>query len=429
MKRLLLLFSLTLVVSAAQAQVQPDATQRAALDTFTTRNGDSWRIRWNEQTGTPASIFWGKTRPFMGAPLEAAKAFLIENRDLFKMQPDLADLTHVRTQEHRGIYHVKFQQTYQGLPVDGAEYLVHIHEDGGVDMANGVYYPAIQAPTQPSLTEAAALRIAQSDLGADVALSDDVTSELVVYPGDALFHLAWKLRLSSPNLPGSWIYYVDALSGEILYHRTDYREATLTESGGPLTLERAPMEPVHFARAASSTVTGQGYVYATHPGLIATTDSSSLPRLDGSGYLRGTYVTVTNFETQDAFDTGDQFFYIPSNTHFDEVNVYYHVDRFRNDYINALGTLSLGQITSRVHLKSANASFTAPLMLNIGDAIDLFGNPFGCCSDFAQEDKIIYHEYMHSVSFNLSSISGGGTGETAAINEGLSDYFPRFVHR
>ncbi|QXD15826.1 hypothetical protein GQ464_002435 [Rhodocaloribacter litoris] len=251
MKRLLLFFTLTfLALAPASAQPQPDTAQRAALDAFTARHGASWHIRWNEHTGTPASIFWGKTLPFTGTPLEAARTFLQENHKLFKMRSDLSDLTHIRTQAHRGIHHVKFQQTYQGLPVEGAEYLVHIHEDGGVDMANGTYYPTIQAPTRPALTEAAALRIAQSDLGNDVALQDGSTGELVVYPGDAQFHLAWKLRLSSETPPDAWIYYVDALSGAVLHKRSDYRELAVLGSGARLTLEPASRLPEPVAPGA-----------------------------------------------------------------------------------------------------------------------------------------------------------------------------------
>jgi Zn-dependent metalloprotease len=375
MKRLLLLFVLTFLIPApASAQNQPDAAQRVALDAFTARHGDSWRVRWNERTGTPASIFWGKTRPFKGSPVEAARAFLRENRELFGMPPDLSDLRHIRTQTRLGINHVKFQQTYQGLPVVGAEYLVHVHEDGGVDMANGVYYRAVRAPTRPALTATAALRIARTDLGPGVVWQNE-ESKLVVYPGDAQFHLTWKLRLSGESLPDSWIYYVDAVSGGVLRKQRDYREVASLTSGAKLTFDATSPRLRHTAHTASSVATGQGYVFQTHPGLNSSTVSRSLPRLDGSGYLHGTYVMVSNLVSADAFDAGNQFFYTASNTHFDEVNVYYHVDRFRNNYINALGSLSLGQVTARVHLREANAGFNAPLTIDFGDSIDLLGNP------------------------------------------------------
>ncbi len=242
MKKLLATFFFTIVLLApASAQVQPDAAQRAAKDAFTARHGNTWFIRWNETTGTPASIFWGKTQPFEGTPLEAARAFLLENRKLFKMKPGLSDLEHVRTQERRGIYHVKFQQTYRGLPVDGAEYLVHIHEDGGIDMVNGAYYPTVAAPTRPVVTETAALGIAQTDLGNEVELAEEDASELVVYPDDARFHLAWKLHLTAENLLGAWVYYVDAINGKVLHKRSDVREIAPLRSGARLTLKRSPL--------------------------------------------------------------------------------------------------------------------------------------------------------------------------------------------
>ena len=159
---------------------------------------------------------------------------------------------------------------------------------------------------------------------------------------------------------------------------------------------------------------GEGAVYVTHPGLISVTDTLALPRLVGNGTLNGTHVEVDNLVSSNAYESNNVFNYPPTNTHFDEVNVYYHVDRFREDYIKTLGNISLGKVTAQVHFEEANAKFVAPATLKIGDSFDLLSDPIPGGNDFAHEDKIMYHEYMHAVSYDISAIEGTATGETGA---------------
>ncbi len=130
-----------------------------------------------------------------------------------------------------GMMHVKMQQVYQGLPVYGAEVILHA-TSGQIDLLTGLPYPT------PGLTDLSpALASSQA---AGIALNNlrDLTSvhaldpsqqallkyngpltELVIYPKDRdpkqLF-LAWHVTLR-PNFLERWEYFIDARTGSILH--------------------------------------------------------------------------------------------------------------------------------------------------------------------------------------------------------------------
>ena len=383
----LLLLSLSLITAFAQ-----DSTQISAWNNFKTKNPGNWEIRWDKKTGTPAAIYMGKTKQYKGDAKDIASSFLKENSSLLKAKADLSDLKFVQVQRHRDIDHVKFQQTYHGIPIEGAEYMVHILSDGSIDMINGTYYPAIQVSGNAVISTQEAFRIAIKDLGDNTLIRGDTSSTLIIYPKDDVFYLTWKLLIPAEVPYGDWIYYVDASNGNILLKLNDIRD-----------------------------VTGFGNVYPTHPGLSYVTNVS-LPRLDGTGYLRGSYANVLNNVTGRAYSANNTFNYSSDDTHFDEVNVYYHIDRYRGNFLGGLGFNS-GQITATVHVNYSpgpNNSWFSPYtgQLYFGD-----GTPSQGFYDFAKEDKIIYHEYTHSMSYSIAHLYYDYT-ESGAIEEGNADYFP-----
>ena len=395
--------ALFLVVSSAYGQVEPDSIRRAAWEQFESQQGSDWEINWNEKTGTPASIVSGRTKPYSGPPDKAAEAFLKENYGLFGMQPDLSSLKLDTVRQVRNVRHVRFQQTYQGLPVYDAEYLVHLLTDGRVVMANGNYYPDIEASTTPRVSEKTAQKVALDDLGGNVELSGDVSGRLVVYPKDEQFHLAWELNV--PLAPfGGWVYFVDAGSGDVLDRLNELVD-----------------------------VTGTGKVYPVYPNYSSSPSAitKSLYRLDGTGYLRGTYANVVNDENARAHSSSHTFSYSTTHTHFDEANLYYHIDKFRSTYINNLADantpLGFTQITAHAHSThpthgDLNAWFdrsSSTRGIYFGDA-----SSSSSYNDFAKEDKVIYHEYGHAVIYYQNSgIRSDNRNEEGSISEGVPDYF------
>jgi Zn-dependent metalloprotease len=334
-------------------------------------------------------------KTYQGSPEQAGRDFLADNAALFGFA-NIENLAHKETKRHRGIQHVTFNQTVHGVPIYEAEYQVHLRPNGKVDMANGTYYPNVEVSTSPSISKASAIQTAKSDNewleGADL----QTNSELVIYRTEEQFHLAWKLELYSELTLVNWLYMVDAHSGEVLY------KLDLT-----------------------TPVTGDGDVYPTHPGISSITNKD-LFRLNGSGNLNGVYVTVKNDDGSEAYSGSNSFQYNSSNTHFDEANLYYHVDDFRHNFIEQIDDGSLGFTKLEAHAHAyhnvygdLNAWFHRPNKdIYFGDAASS-----GLYNDFAKEDKVIYHEYGHAVIYDIKSGITSSDDEEGGISEGLPDYW------
>ena len=174
-------------------------------------------------------------------------------------------------------------------------------------------------------------------------------------------------------------------------------------------------------------VTGDGDVYPTDPNFSSVTDES-LYRLNGSGYLRGTWAYSVNDATSNAYSSNNSFQYSQGNTHFDEANLYWHIDQFRANFINTLdnGNLTLGQIEAHAHATipgygDLNARFCrdcSPKQLDFGDA-----SSSSSYNDYAKDDKVIYHEYSHAVIYHINSGIESTINEEGGISEGTPDYF------
>jgi len=178
---------------------QADSLQKVVWQQFQGQNGAKWRIRWSKTTGLPVSVWLGETKKaYTGSAEQSARAFLADYQTLFGFV-SLNQLKYVRTQTNRGISHVTFNQTVNGVPVYDAEFKVHIRQDGHVGMANGYYYPNIKVSTTPGITASDSGQTAQTDLGSSVKATVPVTSSALVIYRDrkSQFHLAWKLILVS----------------------------------------------------------------------------------------------------------------------------------------------------------------------------------------------------------------------------------------
>jgi Zn-dependent metalloprotease len=415
------------VIFAANSQtVYTDLNSKNAWEDFRERHGSQWQIRWNERTDLPRSIHFGQTESYHGTPEEAAYTFLREHDSLFGFG-ESTDLRHVRTQPNRNMFHVTFKQFHEEIPVFKAVYKVHLNRSGQVDMANGFYYPGIEISTTPSVSEISAEETARDDLDSAREYDLDTNSELIVYPMDEGFHLAWKIVLRAEREFVNWLYMVDAHTGEILT-TTNRVMHTLPYNS---TVKKVEKENIHTIVSNPalmlSTTNGSGNAFSGVPNQGSENPGQvTLPRLNtNSDYLIGTYVDVDNLDsgTGRAESINKEYFYYidtPPEPNFDEVNVYYHVDRFRNNYINGLSPSNPGftQIEALVHGNSDNASFQAPGLISFG-----YG-PSSDYNNFAWDAQVIFHEYTHAVFYHLNEDAHSSSNDEAgAINEGLSDYF------
>lgn len=375
-----------------------DSIRQAAWQQFKSQNGPEWQITWNERTGVPLTVFSGTSKKsYQGSPEQAARSFLKEYAGLFGMRADLSDLKLDRTNTRKGITHVRFQQTYKNIPVWEGDYLVHLNSDGRIEMVNGNYYPSIQSSTSPGFGESAARQTALDDLGSSVSLHGEISSELIIYPTEQpkKFRLAWRVLVPA-NAPvgGDWQYFVDAASGTIV------EKVNLTTS-----------------------IVGDGDILEGHPGLTPAPVNRDFYRLDGSGYLQGNHAKVFNDVAERAFSSEHSFQFNINNAHFDEANVYWHLDTYRASFLETnltffgnFGSDGDEDIVAWVHDVTVNPN-------NAGWSPITQELRFGNNLEFAKEDKIIYHEFTHGAV----DVAHGGIdpepNEEGAIDEGNADYF------
>jgi hypothetical protein len=190
------------------------------------------------------------------------------------------------------------------------------------------------------------------------------------------------------------------------------------------------------AKPPSGFTTGSGLVFMVNPvqssgdeNLVDDKDSATavpadqyarvpLRNLDGSGYLRGAWVTVESSTGTPAYSTTGTFDYNRSQDQFEQVMAYFWVNQAQ-EYIQSLGFGS-----------------TLPPVLNqpMDVKIDQFGGdnsyetdqPFrlrygkGGVDD-AEDAEVIVHEYGHAV--HQAQVPGFGASEEAgAIGEAWGDY-------
>ena len=130
--------------------------------------------------------------------------------------------------EDSGRQHVRMQQLVNGIPVYGAEVILHLKNDQ-VYLFNGRYFPEETLnTTAPNLTEGGALAIAMEDVQQyhtvkridpqHLAWMDHEPNQghlVVFYQNNQSPRLCWELDVF-PNISARWTYLVDAQSGEIL---------------------------------------------------------------------------------------------------------------------------------------------------------------------------------------------------------------------
>ena len=214
--------------------------------------------------------------------------------------------------------------------------------------------------------------------------------------------MVWKIILSSEQPLVDRLYMVDAQSGQVIYK---------------------------FNRLTD--ITGDGNAYPTYPGLSSVIDELFY-HLNGNGYLQGQWAYIKNDSTSVATSSSNSFLYSPSSPHFDEANLYWHIDQYRAGYINNmdngyLSTNGLTDIKAHAHTPipiinntpSPNAWFSpSDQQIYFNAAYPSVGT-----KDFAKDDKVIYHEYTHAVIYYINSGIESTNDEEGGISEGTPDYF------
>jgi len=136
-----------------------------------------------------------------------------------------------------GLRHARMQQTYAGVPVFGAEVIVHADDTTFLGFNGYVTKNLDGFDITTSIADADALAAAKDDLSGGASLTtDSEESSLVILPGEkGGANIAWYVVFHNSKSgdiePGIWNYFIDARSGEVLKKFNTLYTAALQGSG------------------------------------------------------------------------------------------------------------------------------------------------------------------------------------------------------
>jgi Zn-dependent metalloprotease len=175
-------------------------------------------IHTSDAKGVPMFVTGELGHLGAGASDAASKAFLKSQKALLNMAGSEDFDTVSTTHDALGQTHVKFQETLRGLPVFGAEYVVHSDASGNVFAINGRFAADNNLPRNPSMDATLATQRAASQLAGDARFLGPVTLSYVVNEKSTPF-LAWTVRIAYTDDGGraqvSRIF-ADAATGDLV---------------------------------------------------------------------------------------------------------------------------------------------------------------------------------------------------------------------
>lgn len=325
--------------------------------------------------------------PLMGDLHEAARAFVLENADIFNLPANRnADyLKTVKFEQNGNFHHVGFQMAIDGVPVHHSSVELHIDKEKVISLINGAFPQIDEITNQINIGRYQAIGAARAKLGADKFRAvPDAQLRIVPLP-DGTAKMAYVARLPIAEPLGDWEVIVDAETSEIMYMNNEMAYKT-----------------------------GRGAVFVTNP-IRTKVTVEDLKNLTHNN-LRGKYANIVNDNGTNAQNDNNEHIYDLDSEHFNEANMYLYVNNI-HAFFSALGhTKHDRPMKAIVNLGTDydNAYFSP------WQNVIAFGNG-SRFNDLAREAGIAYHEYSHAVLHSIVNLVY--SAESGAINEGQADYF------
>jgi len=371
--------------------------------TSTAAAGPAARLAVQRLAGTVPSGFTLVTDPASGAleilrgasitlaggrasPALAAQAWVTSQLATFGLE---AGVDEVRVEREEplagGGRRVLLRQFWRGRPVLGADARAIVDADGRLRFVAAGFARDLSAPREPTLAREQAVARAAEQAGIALGRTAPQATLGIERRADG-DHMVWSVAFTrADGSPGSAI--VDAVSGEALD----------VDAG--------------IAHAV-------GRVYPTDP-------RQPLAELELHGLLAGPPLRA------DAFGIDDKLFppvvpvdpndyrLTPDDPGFDQVNLFWHVDHFFNDFLAPLGYPGPpDSLVVRLHFP-----LDPDVALTNGNFVT-FGLPVpGFSRESSRSHDIVYHELGHAVLYGFGIRPGGTRREANALHEGLADYF------
>lgn len=296
-----------------------------------------------------------------------------------------------------GTEHVRFDRTYNGLPVIGGDLVVH-SRNGQFKSASITQQAALNLSTRPAIKADEAIVSAGTEFGSHFTGSPNAS--LAIYArGRGAARLGWQVRLYNQN--ADMTYIVDALNGKILERWSNLHTAAASGTARTLYSGSVPL--------VTNSVSGGYELRDPSRGGLFTIDGSN-GRTAGQVY-KDSDNTWGNYATSDVATTAVDAQYGASVT-WD----YYKTVHSRNGIANnGKGSYS------RVHYgrRYSNAYWSdACFCMTYGDGDGVGIGPLVSLD-------ISGHEMSHGVNSHTANLIY--SGESGGLNEANSDIFGTMV--
>jgi subtilisin-like proprotein convertase family protein len=388
-------------------------------------------------------------------PVASAWAYLRAEATQFGLTPDLYGISLQKQQESLLGWHLRFSQTQNGVPIEGAEIIISIRKSD-----NRIYsvYSTVQPRPMTLASNTRRLVLdhaydrAWSFLGVKGKLFEAPAGKLVYITEGEQLRAAYRVELSTTAPYGAWRVYVDAESGKILRYE-DQRISHKPWAPRPRLLSKGPVTNRRQAftewqseqeklrqEAAPTPVNGLAKVFDPDPRTSlmnnALQDNASADAFenayfqrelkdisfDGTNYrLEGPWVKILDWDPPTAAPSttsNGQWTAARGNNAFNDAMTYFHIDQSQR-YMQSLGfigTRGIQALPIEVDSNGVNGddnSYFQPSTNRLS-----FGH--GCVDDNEDAD-VILHEYGHAIHFGINP--SWSSGDTGAIGEGFGDYW------
>ncbi len=326
-----------------------------------------------------------------------------------------------------GFTHYKYNQSYKGISVFGATYIIH-EKDNHVKTANGKFFPIMNINITPIITKEDAIQKAKEQLNISVCRWESKTEEdklkskhknpnAIYYPKPILeivakegnitnpnFRLAWKFNISGMSMDKAWTVFIDAETGELIYKNSlvanDVIGTTTTYYNGTQNIN-----------CSFDSVSGYYLLAENNRGASAnqaiytlTANNDTLPP-SGNVWNSMQYIgsTTASF-TDDA---------VAGSAHWGIEQAYDFYTQFGRNSFDNNGTY----ILNLVHYGTGhNNAFWSNY-----DTVMCYGDGDGSFMDYVVGLDVTGHEFTHAITSYSANLQY--EAESGALNESFSDIF------
>ena len=256
----------------------------------------------DEKGDTPRPVQISSVATSQHSPELSARSFLGSHNQALHLNSAQTDLVTDDVMNVPGGSHVRFHQTFNGLPVYGSDVVVSVNTRNEITMVINNAHAEIEAPTTPSFSPAKALAIAREYLKtSDRATGqDDATTLMIFADQQNANHLAYRVTMTREMPAGDWEVLVDALDGTILRSRdlfVNYEENQVANGSGYVYLTD-PLSAAHqkySARRGFPTIMIRTPIRCQRTAPLVTLDSITFSK--GNFSLRGPFCTIMDIES------------------------------------------------------------------------------------------------------------------------------------